>query len=106
MYLVVIGWFYVAVLMALAEATNSNGSILGAIVTFFLYGLVPIALVVYLMGRPARRRRREKELAHEMTAKTEPSEASPPPSCDTPDTGGHAPGGTEASGITAVRKEL
>jgi mannose/fructose/N-acetylgalactosamine-specific phosphotransferase system component IID len=55
MYLVVIAWLYVAVMMALAEAFSGNGTVLGAIVTFFLYGLLPISLVVYLMGTPLRR---------------------------------------------------
>ena len=55
MYLVVIGWMYVVLMMSVAEATNTTGSVLGAIVTFFLYGLLPVILVVYLMRTPARR---------------------------------------------------
>jgi hypothetical protein len=56
MYIVPIAWLYVALMMAVAEATNSNGTLLGAIITFLLYGLGPVALVVYLMRSPARRR--------------------------------------------------
>jgi hypothetical protein len=56
MYLVVIAWLYVVLMMAVAEATNSTGTVLGAVVTFLLYGLLPVALVVYLMTAPARRR--------------------------------------------------
>ena len=56
MYLVVIAWLYVTLLMALAEAFSSQGSVLGAIITFVLYGLLPMALVVYLMGTPLRRK--------------------------------------------------
>ena len=56
MYIVPIAWLYVALMMAVAEATNSNGTVLGAIITFLLYGLGPVALVVYLMRSPARRR--------------------------------------------------
>ena len=56
MYLVVIAWLYVTLMMAVAEATNTTGSILGAIITFVLYGLLPMALVVYLMSTPARRK--------------------------------------------------
>ncbi len=56
MYIVPIAWLYVALMMAVAEATNTNGTILGAIITFLLYGLGPVALVVYLMRSPARRR--------------------------------------------------
>ena len=59
MYIVVIGWLYVAMMMAVAEGASSNGSVLGAIVTFLLYGVGPVALVVYLMLEPARRRRRK-----------------------------------------------
>lgn len=55
-YLVALGWLYVALLMAVAEATNSNGTVLGAIITFMLYGLGPVALVVYILGTPARKR--------------------------------------------------
>jgi len=56
MYIVPIAWLYVALMMAVAEATHPNGSVLGAIMTFFFYGLGPVALVVYLMRAPARRR--------------------------------------------------
>ncbi len=56
MYIVVIAWLYVAILMAVAEATHSTGTLLGAIMTFVLYGILPLGLVLYLMGAPARRR--------------------------------------------------
>lgn len=64
MYIVPIAWLYVTLMMAVAEATNTNGTVLGAIITFLLYGVLPMSLVVYLMGTPARRRAiRAKELA-------------------------------------------
>lgn len=56
MYIIPIAWLYVALMMAFAEATNSNGTVLGAIITFVLYGLLPIALMLYFMGTPARKR--------------------------------------------------
>ena len=56
MWIVAIAWMYVALLMALAEATSTQGSILGAIITFVMYGVGPLALVMYLIGTPARRR--------------------------------------------------
>lgn len=93
MYLVIIAWLYVAVLMTVAEATNHNGTLLGAIVTFFLYGLMPIALVVYLMGRPARRQARALREA-QAAADSAP-----------PDAGGEAPGAAQPDGVAAVRKE-
>jgi len=58
MYLVAIAWLYVAVMMAIAEATHSQGSILGAIITLLLYGVLPLSLVLYVMGTPMRRRQR------------------------------------------------
>lgn len=65
MYLVAIAWIYVALMMALAEATSSQGTVLGAIVTFALYGVLPVSIVLYLLGTPARRaaRRRAEQAA-------------------------------------------
>lgn len=56
MYLVLIAWIYVALMMAVAEATSPVGSLLGALFTFLLYGLLPMGVVGYIMGSPARRR--------------------------------------------------
>lgn len=58
MYLVLIGWMYVAMMMAVAEATSTSGTLLGALVTFVLYGVLPLAIVMYLLLTPARRRAR------------------------------------------------
>jgi len=55
---------FVVLLMTVAEAVSPIGSVLGAIVTFFLYGVGPLALVMYLLGTPLRRQaRRAKEAA-------------------------------------------
>ena len=59
MYLVAIAWLYVTLMMALAEATNPHGTILGAVFTLLLYGIGPLALVMYLMGTPMRRKARQ-----------------------------------------------
>jgi membrane protein implicated in regulation of membrane protease activity len=58
MYLVAIGWLYVALMMAVAEATHSQGSLLGAVITFLLYGVLPLSVILYILGTPARRSRR------------------------------------------------
>ena len=64
MYLVLIAWIYVAFMMAIAEATSPVGSLLGAAFTFLLYGVLPMSIVGYIMGAPARRRARKvKEAA-------------------------------------------
>jgi hypothetical protein len=56
MYIVPIAWLYVALMMAVAEATNSNGTVFGAVITFVFYGLLPVGLILYFMATPARRR--------------------------------------------------
>ena len=57
MYLVLFAWLFVTVLMALAEATSPQGNVLGALVTLLFYGLLPCALLAYLLGTPQRKRR-------------------------------------------------
>jgi predicted membrane channel-forming protein YqfA (hemolysin III family) len=68
MHIVALGWMFVVVLMSAAEATSSQGSVLGALVTFVLYGLLPVGIVVYVMNTPHRRRarRRAEERADEL----------------------------------------
>lgn len=58
MRLVAIAWTYVVLLMALAEAVSVNGTLASAIGTFVAYGVAPLALVLYIVGTPARRRAR------------------------------------------------
>lgn len=108
MYLVVIAWLYVTVMMALAEATSSTGSILGAIITFALYGLLPLSIVVYILGTPGRRRaihaQEMAERAQEAAARAANTAASMPSSI-TPDASGHAPAAAQGHSIAPVRKE-
>jgi hypothetical protein len=68
MVLVAIAWLYVALMMALAEATHPGGTVLGALFTFFLYGVGPLALVMYLLGTPMRWRARRRAEAAERAA--------------------------------------
>jgi hypothetical protein len=56
MYIVAIGWMFVVVCMTAVEATTS--SIAGAAVTLVFYGLLPLALFLWLVGTPQRRRNR------------------------------------------------
>ncbi len=56
MYLVAIAWMFVVVCMAAVEATTT--SVVGALVTLFGYGVLPLALVLWLLGTPQRRRDR------------------------------------------------
>jgi hypothetical protein len=89
LYLIVVGWIYVALMMSAAEANHPNGTVLGAVFTFVLYGVAPVALVVYLLGRPARRAARlRREQAQE-------------PASSQPDSRGEAP----ADAVAPMRKE-
>lgn len=92
MYLVAIGWLYVVLMMSVAEAMSSQGSVLGAVITFVFYGLLPLAVVMYIMGTPSRRRAR---LAAEAAESTGASGAAP-------DGSGHPAG----QAIAAERKEV
>lgn len=107
MYLVVMAWLYVVVLMAVAEATSTTGSVLGAIITLVLYGLLPLSIVVYILGTPGRRRkihaREMQERAAAAQAMTAPSSVAP--TSAEPDAGGHAPGATAHSAVPPVREE-
>jgi hypothetical protein len=107
MYLVVIAWLYVTLMMAVAEANSANGSLLGAIITFVLYGLLPVSLVVYLLATPLRR----KALQKARDAASAPQDAqetlhelvSPLPL--DPDAGGEPPAAPTGSGVAPMRKE-
>jgi hypothetical protein len=91
MYLVAIAWMYVVVMMAIVEAGSPNGTVIGAVFTFVLYGALPLSIVLYLMRSPTRKRAR---LAAEALATgTE--------SATQPDGGDHAPG----DAVAAERKE-
>lgn len=64
MQIVAIGWAYVVLMMVLAEALGPGGSVLGAIVTLLLYGVLPIGIVLYVGGSRGRARaRRQAETA-------------------------------------------
>ncbi|MHA6894504.1 hypothetical protein ACQUJT_10495 [Ralstonia pseudosolanacearum] len=56
MYIVAIAWLYVVLMMSLTEQSWIAG-----IGTFILYGVAPLALVLWLAGTPARKRRRKAQ---------------------------------------------
>lgn len=107
MYLIVIAWFYVTAMMAVAEASSPQGSILGAAITFCLYGLLPMGILIYILGTPERKRklkarRKAEQLAYDaaqMAKNTCVDSALPDTSC-------HAPGGSKNGSIAPVREKL
>ncbi|MBU9579396.1 hypothetical protein KTE26_13235 [Ralstonia mannitolilytica] len=58
MYIVAIGWLYVVLMMSLTEQSWIAGA-----GTFFLYGVAPLALFLWIVGSPARKRRRRTQEA-------------------------------------------
>ncbi|SFL94803.1 hypothetical protein [Variovorax sp. OV329] len=99
MHLVIIAWLYVVLMMAVAEATNTTGTVLGAIITFVLYGLLPMGLIAYIMGTPSRRRAARARQQAEREAAMKAGAAAP--SGLAPDPGGQA----SADPLAPVRKE-
>ncbi len=97
MYLVAIAWMYVVLMMAVAEATSPQGTVIGAIFTFLLYGLMPMGIVLYILGTPGRRRALRAAEAAEAAAQ---APAAPAVSA-APDGSGHAAG----DAVAAERKE-
>jgi hypothetical protein len=80
MLIVTVAWMYVVLMMAVAEATSPQGTVLGAVITFLLYGVLPLSIVLYVMGTPGRTRARARREAASAAAALEP------------DRGGHAAG--------------
>ena len=60
MYIVAIAWLYVALMMALTEPSITAGTL-----TFLFYGLLPCALLLWLLGTPQRRRNRLHQVVQE-----------------------------------------
>ena len=89
MYIVPFVWIYVAFMMAVAEATSPIGTLLGAAITFVLYGLLPVGLILYFMGSPARRR--ANRLAEQTQDNAGALPADPPNDSQQGDGGSHAP---------------
>ena len=85
MHLVAFAWMYVVLMMAVAEATATTGTLLGAFFTLLLYGVLPLGIVLYVMATPARKRARQRK--ESLSA--------------APDGSAHAPG----EAVAPVRKE-
>lgn len=61
MYIVAIGWAYVILMMAITASSIGKG-----LAILFFWGVLPLALFVYVADGP-RRRRRSMAVADEMT---------------------------------------
>jgi membrane protein implicated in regulation of membrane protease activity len=90
MLIVLIAWLYVALMMALAEALHPTSHWWGGVMTFLLYGVAPVSLVLYLLTTPMRRKARAQAEA-----------AAAPTSTEQADGRGHAAG----DAVAPERKE-
>jgi hypothetical protein len=106
MYLIAIGWLYVALMMSVAEAVHPDGTVLGAVFTFALYGLLPLGLVLYVLRTPQRRaERQERERESDAAARAAGALALAQAEASIePDTSGHAPSATEQNRVAPVGK--
>lgn len=122
MYLIVIAWIYVVLMMAVAEGTSTTGTVLGAIVTFVMYGVAPAGLLAYLMGAPSRNKAVKRQAmaereAHAASLAAQAAAADVNPAASgsadaiavglAPDAGGHPAGASHgtADAVTALADE-
>lgn len=61
MHIVALAWIFVVVLKAAAEASAPQGSLLAALFMLLLEGLLPLAIVLYVLNTPARKRRLQQQ---------------------------------------------
>ncbi len=71
MHIAAVGWIYVVLMMAITEE-----SVVAGIMTFFLYGVLPTLIIVYIGGSRRRRQRNEADRLQAMQAR---QQAMPPP---------------------------
>ncbi|WP_084153783.1 hypothetical protein [Simplicispira psychrophila] len=100
MYLIVIAWLYVVLMAALVEATSSVGTVLGAVITFVLYGLLPLSIVMYILGTPGRKRALHAQAMAERVAAAGAAAHSTAPDAD-----GKASASTQSGTVAPVREE-
>lgn len=73
MHIAAVGWSYVVLMMAITE-----DSVIAGIMTFFLYGVLPVTIILYITGSGGRRRRqaleRQKAMQERQQLQAKPKE--------------------------------
>jgi hypothetical protein len=72
MYIVAIAWMYVVMMVSFLQPTVFRG-----LVTFFGAGLLPLALLLFLVGTPQRRRNKQ-HLAEQLNETSDPAKSELP----------------------------
>ncbi|MGH8750075.1 MAG: hypothetical protein ACREUV_00040 [Burkholderiales bacterium] len=70
MYIVAIAWIYVVGAMAFTET-----SLVAGVLTFVCYGLAPLALLLWLVGTPQRKRNKLREITREAAREPDGTDA-------------------------------
>lgn len=73
LYLVAIAWVYVVLLMAMTEV-----SFIAGVMTFFFYCAFPLSVLLYVMGTPLRKRKRQAAEKFKRNAEAETATETPP----------------------------
>jgi len=68
-YVVAIAWLYVALMVSITQPTVFRG-----VVTFIGAGLFPLALLLYLLGTPQRRRNQRRAREAEANGSVDPDQ--------------------------------
>lgn len=68
MYIVAIGWIYVVLMMSITEQSAIAG-----VITFLLYGVLPVSIILYLGG--SKRRKRHRQAAEAAARSTSTSDS-------------------------------
>jgi len=79
MHMVAIGWLWVAFMMAIAEKSAVAGAM-----TFIFYGLVPCAVLLYILNKHAGKRRQHVADRRAREAQAQPAEAVETPEVEIP----------------------
>ena len=80
MYILAIGYLYVILMMAITEK-----SLISGLLTLVFYGVIPLAIMLWLMSAPERARRR-KRIAQSPATPDIPTTTIPPTTPITPTT--------------------
>lgn len=81
MYIVAIAWIYVVFMMSITEDT-----VVAGVMTFALYGILPLTIILYIMGTPQRKRRKATQAAATASAAATESGQQMAPASTAPDT--------------------